>query len=426
MPWNLDWKPRRVFYGWWVVIACFFISLYTGGAVFYGFTAFFEPLADKFNWSYAQISFAASLRGMEAGLLAPLVGILVDRWGSRRLLFSGTIISSLGLILLSRTTSLAMFYGAFLLLAIGMSICSSTVLMTAVANWFRKKIGIATGIMVSGYGFGGLLVPVIVRLIDTYDWQKALIILAIGMLALCLPLSLLVRHKPEQYGYQPDGEPEDAVISNNNLTLPKTIEVNIGTRQALKSRTFWHIAVSLLCQAMMVSAVVTHVMPYLTSIHITRANSSLIAMAIPLTSISGRLGLGWLGDRFDKRRVIASAFVMMCGGLLCFGFASSAAVWVLTPFLILFGIGYGGNNTLRASVIREFFGRSNFGAIHGFVLGIMALGSIAGPPLAGWVFDKWGSYQPIWLVFAGLAVVAILVVITTPPVSSTAQPVDET
>jgi MFS family permease len=363
---------------------------------------------------------------MEAGLLAPLVGILVDRWGSRRLLFSGTIISSLGLILLSRTASLAMFYGAFILLAIGMSICSSTVLMTAVANWFRRKIGIATGIMVSGYGFGGLLVPVIVRLIDTYDWQKALIILAIGMLALCLPLSLLVRHKPEQYGYQPDGEAENTVILNNSSAPAKTAEVNIGTRQALKSRTFWHIAVSLLCQAMMVSAVVTHVMPYLTSIHIPRANSTLIAMAIPLTSISGRLGLGWLGDRFDKRRVIAGALALMCGGLLCFGFASSTAVWVLTPFLILFGIGYGGNNTLRASVIREFFGRSNFGAIHGFVLGIMALGSIAGPPLAGWVFDNWGSYQPIWLVFAGLAVAAILVAITTPPVSSTAQPVDET
>ena len=426
MPWNLTWKPRRVFYGWWIVVACFFISLYTGGVVFYGFTAFFEPLADKFHWSYAQISFAASLRGMEAGLLAPLVGILVDRWGSRRLLVSGTIISTLGLILLSRTASLAMFYGAFLLLAVGMSICSSTVLMTAVANWFNKKIGIATGIMVSGYGFSGLLVPLIVRLIDTYDWQKALTILAVGMLALCLPLSLVVRHKPEQYGYQPDGEAEGNLTSGDNSAPVKPAELNIGTRQALKSRTFWHIALSLLCQAVIVSAVVTHIMPYLTSIHVTRASSSLIASALSLVSISGRLGLGWLGDRFDKRRVIASAFAMMCGGLACLGFASSEAIWALTPFLILFGIGYGGNNTLRASVISEFFGRGNFGAIHGFVLGIIALGSIVGPPVAGWVFDNWGSYQPIWLVFAGLAVVAILVAITTPSVSSAAQPADKT
>jgi len=167
-------------------------------------------------------------------------------------------------------------------------------------------------------------------------------------------------------------------------------------------------------------------MPYLSSIGITRAMSSLIAMAIPLASIGGRLGLGWLGDRVDKRRAIGSALAMVCAGLLCFGFASPEAIWLLVLFLILFGIGYGGNNALRASVIREYFGRSNFGAIHGIVLGIMMLGNITGPPLAAWVFENWGSYQPIWFVFAALAVAAILAVMTIPPISSTVQPVYET
>jgi OFA family oxalate/formate antiporter-like MFS transporter len=101
-------------------------------------------------------------------------------------------------------------------------------------------------------------------------------------------------------------------------------------------------------------------------------------------------------------------------------------MWLLVLFLIFFGIGYGGTNTLRASVIAEFFGRSHFGAIHGIVIGIMMVGSIAGPPLAAWVFEKWGSYQPIWFVFAGLAAAAILAAITTPPVSDTVHPVGET
>ncbi|MCK5182560.1 MAG: MFS transporter, partial [Dehalococcoidia bacterium] len=382
---DLDRKPRRIFYGWWVVVACFFISLYTGGVIFYGFTAIFEPLADEFGWSYAQISLAASLRGLEAGLLAPLVGMIVDRLGPRRLLFSGAIITSLGLMLLSRVASLGMFYGAFALLATGMSSCSGTVLMTAVANWFRKKICIATGIMICGYGCSGLLIPLIVKLIDMYEWQQAIVILAIGLLAVCLPLSLVVRHKPEQYGYQPEGEAKKSTVFNNSLAQAETAEVDIGTRQAFKSHTFWHIALALLCQVMILSTVVTHVMPYLSSVGIARTKSSLIAMAIPLASIGGRLGLGWLGDRLDKRRVMAAAFAMMCGGLICFAFASSEATWLLVPFLILFGIGYGGNNTLRGSAIREFFGRGNFGAIHGLVIGIMMVGSVAGPPLAGWV-----------------------------------------
>ena len=423
---NLDWKPRKVFYGWWIVGACFFIALYTGGVVFYGFTAVFEPLANEFDWSYAQISLAASLRGLEMGLLAPFVGVLVDRWGPRRLLFGGVIITSLGLMLMGRSTSLGMFYGAFGLLAIGTSTCSSTVLMTAVAHWFRRKISVATGIMVCGYGFSGLLVPLVVDLIDIYEWRAAMAILAIGMLAICLPLSLVVRHKPEQYGYLPDGEVNEAVMKGEGLVSVEAAEVTVKARQALKSSTFWHITLALLCQILILSAVITHVMPYLSSIGITRAKSSLIASAIPLASIGGRLGLGWLGDKVDKRRVMAAAFAMMAVGLLCFAFASFEAIWLLVPFLILFSIGYGGNNTLRASVIREFFGRSTFGTIHGLVIGIMMVGSIAGPPLAGYVFDKWGSYQPIWFVFAGLAVVALFAVATTPPASTTVQPLEGT
>ena len=100
----------------------------------YGFTAIFEPIVNEFGWSYAQISLAASLRGLEIGLFAPFFGMLVDRWGPRRLLFGGGIITTLGLVLLSRVTSLGMFYGAFILVALGLSATSSTVLVTAVAN----------------------------------------------------------------------------------------------------------------------------------------------------------------------------------------------------------------------------------------------------------------------------------------------------
>jgi len=419
---KLDWKPRKVFYGWWIVGACFLISLYAGGVVFYGFTAIIEPLANEFGWSYAQISLAASLRGLEMGLLAPLVGMLVDRWGPRRLLIGGAIVTCLGLTVLSRTTSLAAFYGSFIILAIGMSACSSTVLMTAVANWFRRRIGLAIGIMICGYGFAGLLVPIIARLIDTYDWRLAIAMLAAGMLVICLPLAFLVRHKPEHYGYHPDGEVDNPGRSVDSLVQTRTVEIDVGTRQALKSRTFWHITLSLLAQAVVVSSVITHVMPYLGSIGLTRSRSSLIAMTIPLVSIAGRLGLGWLGDRVDKRRVIAGGLAMMCGGLLCFALIASGPLWLIVPFIFLLGIGYGGNNTMRASTIGEFFGRRNFGAIHGFMIGIMALGGIAGPPLAGWVFDHWGSYQPIWFVFAALAVAAIPVALTTPAVDAPIRP----
>ena len=210
-------SPQRfphIFYGWWIVGACFTLALYMSGAVFYGFTAIFEPIAEEFGWSYTSISIAASLRGLEAGLLAPVVGIMVDRWGPRRFIFGGVICIGLGLLLLTQVQSIGMFYAAFILMSLGISSCGISVTVTAVANWFHRRVGLATGITVSGYGFSGLLVPLMVRLIDTYDWRIAIGVMGIGMLVIGLPLSLLVRHKPEQYGYLPDGEERSAVLSD--------------------------------------------------------------------------------------------------------------------------------------------------------------------------------------------------------------------
>jgi len=417
---HLNWKRPKIFYGWWIVGACFFVATAVG-IIFYGFTAIFEPIANEFGWSYAQISLAASLRGLEAGLLAPLIGVLVDRWGPRRLVFIGAVILGLGLILLSRVTSLGMFYGTFLFIAIGTSTCASTVLMTAVANWFRSKVGIATGIVMCGYGFSGLTILVIVKLIDMYEWRMAMVIIALGIWAIILPLSLLIRHKPEQYGYLPDGKESSSLIPGEGPSKKETDTVDMSTKQALKSRAFWHISLPLVFQNMMLSAVVTHVMPYLSSVDITRSVAGLVASAIPLISISGRLSFGWAGDKFEKRRVAAGGFTMVSLGMLCFGYVPTGGTWLLVPFLILFGIGYGGMNTLRVTLVREYFGRSSFGTIHGISMGIMMLGTFVGAPLAGWVFDTWANYQPIWIGFAGLAIVAIIIEATMPSVSTTIQ-----
>ena len=113
-------------------------------------------------------------------------------------------------------------------------------------------------------------------------------------------------------------------------------------------------------------------------------------------------------------------------GLLFFSYASNEGMWPLVPFIILFGIGWGGNATLRAALIREYFGRTKFGTILGFMMGMIALGGIVGPFLAGWVFDNWGSYQAAWLTFAGLVFAALIIMATTPPVSTNVQLADNT
>jgi len=393
---------KKIFYGWWIVGACFLIGLYVGGAVFYGFTAFFEPIRREFGWSYTQISLAASLRGLEMGLFGPIVGFLVDRFGSRSLIFLGTIVVGLGLILLSCTQSLAMFYASFLLIAFGAGGCALLVTMSVVVNWFRKKVGIALGVMMSGIGASGLLVTLIVHLIDGYGWRTTLVVLGAGMWALGIPLSFVIRDRPEQYGYLPDGEVSGEPLSSTD-THGEEREVSL--RDALGKSTFWYLNIIEAIRMLTVSAVIIHVMPYLSSIGVPRATAGIVAGAIPLFSIMGRFGFGWLGDVIDKRYVMAVTFGLISLGMLVF--CTVRTVWFTLIFLVIFPPGYGGGIVLRGAIMREYFGRDSFGKILGITYGFGAFGGIIGPTLAGWSFDALGNYHLVWLTFSVLNALAL-------------------
>jgi MFS family permease len=376
---------KKVFYGWWIVGACFFIMFYVAGVIFYGFTAFFEPIRREFGW-----------------IFGPIVGFLVDRFGSRRLILLGTIVVGFGLILLSRTQSLAMFYCSFLLIAFGAGGCALVVTMSVVANWFRKRVGIALGMMMSGVGASGFLVALIVHLIDVYGWRATLIGLGVGMWVIGIPLSFMIRDRPEQYGYLPDGE-----VSSKPISSPETKGegVEISLREALRSRVFLYLNIVEWIRMLTVSAVIVHVMPYLNSIGVPRTTAGFIAGAIPLFSIMGRFGFGWLGDVFDKRYMMAWACGFIGLGMLVFSYLQTA--WIVLLFLLIFPPGYGGGIVLRGAVLREYFGRDSFGKILGVTYGTGAIGGIIGPTLAGWIFDTMGSYQIVWLSFCGLNGLAI-------------------
>ena len=399
-----------LFYGWWIVIACFFISFYISGAVVFSFTAFFEPIANEFGWSYTQISIAASIRGLELGLFAPVMGFLVDRFGPRRLLLGGTFTIGAGCLLISQVQSLAMFYGAFVLLAIGLSACVGTVMSSAAANWFRMNVGKALGVISAGIGAGGLLVPIVIFLIDRYQWRTTYVIIGLGMWLIGIPLSCLIRRNPEQYGYIPDG-----MKPKESSARPGPPDREKNYKEALKSRVFWHLSFAEAIRLMALSALITHVMPYLSSLGMPRTQAALVATAMPVFSIVGRLFFGWLGDVFNKYVVMALVYLLAGIGLLAF--ANAHAPWAIFLFLVLFPLSWGAQ-PLRGAIIREYFGRIYFGSIVGLLSGIGTLARIIGPTLAGWTFDTFGRYHFIWLAYAGIFTIAILLMLTISPKSN--------
>ena len=408
-----------VFYGWWIVLACFILSFFMAGTVFYSFTAFMEPLVAEFGWSYTQISIAASLRGLEMGIFAPMVGIFVDRFGSRTAIFIGVMVVGFSLILLSMTNSLIMFYGASLLLGLGAGGCTSVVVMTAVANWFNRKVSLALGITACGFGSGGLLVPIVVWMIARLNWRVTLLTLGLTVWALCIPLSLVIRNKPEIYGYLPDGEEIHAPSPSSaeqDITFSLKVK-DVPFKKAIKESNFWYFNLAEAIRMMILVSIIMHIMPYLKSLSVPRTTAGLVTAAIAIFSIAGRLGFGYLGDIFDKRYITAASYILMTLGLVVFS-SFIKGPWSLFIFLLLFAPGFGGGMTMRGSLLREYFGTFSYGKILGLTMGVASMAALIGPTLAGWVFDTLGTYRPLWLSYIGLNIVAILLISGIKPIKA--------
>ncbi len=413
---------RNVFYGWWIVLATSLIHFWGAGTFFYSFTAFFNPLVETFGWSYGATSVAASIRSIEGGIASPLVGIATDRFGARKLLFFGSLVSGLGFVLFSRIDSLPAFYAVFLLLSIGSSFLFPVPGWTAVAGWFIQRRGTALGILSAAIGLGGGLIYVVNALIAQYGWRTALVVIGVGMWVVGIPCSLVVRHRPEPYGLTPDGLPSTVHPGTSSPpTAPSGPEEEFTLGKAMRTRAYWGIALAVTVAAGTVHAVMVHVMPHLLSVGFTRQGASLAAALVVFVSVVGRFGMGWLSNRVDSVKLLVTAFVLQTLGLLCL--AAGDNLWWVIAFVATFGPGYGGAVTLRLTLQAKYFGRAAFGAIQGSLMAVMMAGTITSPLLTGICFDHLRSYHWAWIVMAGcnLAVIPLLLRIKPPPPSLSAS-----
>jgi MFS family permease len=180
-------------------------------------------------------------------------------------------------------------------------------------------------------------------------------------------------------------------------------------RNILREKAFLFVNLAEMLRLMALMAVVTHIMPYLSTLEISRTSAGLVAAAIPLMSITGRFGFGWLGDLFEKKYVMAISYSLMGLGMLALCYVQLKGVIYI--FLFLFSNGFGGITVLRGALLREYYGRYNFGKLLGIMMGFGACGGIIGPTAAGWVFDRMGSYYFVWLAFTALIGLAIILIL---------------
>ena len=404
-----------MFYGWYIVAASCLINATISAFTFFGFTAFVKPIATTLGFSYVQISLALSIRGMETAALDPLMGMVADRWPPRRLVLIGVVIIGLGLLCLSQVTNLAVFYMSFLIMGLGGALGLMIVPVTTIARWFRRNLGKATGVMLMGTGIGGLLIPVIVKLIDAYGWRTSLIILAVATWIIGIPVSLVFRSRPQDYGLLPDGKQQ---ADSKGGASSQSQDFGVSAREAVKMRAFWHIGIVNMLLIGTGGTVYLHVMPYLSSVGMERSTASMVAMAVCLAAIPGRLGWGWLGDVSPKKYVIAAALVLTSIGLFFFSLIDAASSFMLiAAFVVVFGLCVVGLRTVTPAILREYFGIKRFGTIFGLTSVFTTIGTAICQPMAGWMYDTRGVYDPIWLVYSGLCLAAAIVMLTIPPAS---------
>jgi MFS family permease len=370
-------------------------------------SAFFLSLAEEFKWSQAAIGLAFGIRSLESGLVAPLFGILVDHFGPRRLLFFGMLTAGIGFLLFSRINSLPTFYLTFFLMALGWTPVFSVVTVVAVARWFRKRVSLALGLLAVGTGAGSILVPAVVWLVSDFGWRRASFILGIAVLAICVPLTFVVRDRPEDIGQRPYGAegtgepPTPDGVRDGPFRGAGNDEYTIG--RALRQRDFWFITLVFTATFAMANTVVTFHIPYLLQLGIGVDTAAWVLGISGIASVISRAVLGWLGDILDKRHLIAGVVGMQAICLL--SLATAHGLGQVMVYGVAFGLGWGGSVPLRNAIIVEQFGRKATGTIQGVSFGISTMISFLSPVFVGRIFDLTGDYQTAYVILAAFLIV---------------------
>lgn len=408
------WEKTGVFFGWWVVAASATIVFLTGGTFFYGFGALFNPIVNEFGWSRASVSFAFSLRSEVGGIAAPIVGFMVDRVGSRRLMMIGVALVALGFVLLSRIHSLPAFYGAVIVIALGMSATGGPVGMVAIAHWFKKRRGRALALMTAGAGTSGVMVLVLEGLISGFGWRSALVIMGVTQFVVCMPLAMSIRNRPEEIGLRVDNEAaddDDPVAEAPPSTGRYQAQEGMTVAEALRSTSFWRLSLAVMLTNLGTTAIIVHQIPFFTSsVGLSEGLAAASVTVMTLMSLVGRLTFGQMADFRDKRFVMAAAFALAAFSLLLF--ATVYEPWQVLYTLPVFALGWGGMIPTRPAFQAEYFGLRSFGAIQGLVFTIATFGALIGPVFAGWVYDQTESYRVAFVVLSGGSFLAVPMVLS--------------
>jgi sugar phosphate permease len=371
------------------------------------FGAYVAVLQEDRGWSKTELSFAAALHQMEAAILGPVLGWFIDRFGPHGVIRAGIVVLGAGFMFMSATESLAAFYAAFIVVALGSSMCGFMPLNVSMIYWFERKRGRALSIVSFGLAFGGIAVPAVAWSMATWGWRATAFGSGVLILLAGLPLAFVMRGRPVHYGQHPDGEPPAATPSKLPALEAEKRARDFTAREALRTGAFWLLSLGHGFALFVVTAVNVHAITHLKEgLGYPVETAALFIMLMTLAQIGG-IGLGAaIGDRFEKRLICAWCMLLHMSGLLCLTYATGAAMVV--AFAVLHGVAWGLRGPFMQAIRAEYFGVSAIGMILGLSFMIIVVGQVGGPMIAGGLADLTGNYRAGFTVLALLAGVGSL------------------
>jgi MFS family permease len=380
---------------WWLVIVGCITHAVNTGLSYFGMSAYFPSFEREFGWSRTAISGAFSLARIESGLLGPIEGYVTDRVGPQRMIFIGLFLCVGGFLALSLVESLPMLYAVIVLgIVLGSSLGYNMPISVLIAKVFRERRSLAFGIFRMGPGISGPMVPLVGWMIGLYGWRTAAVISGCVLLAVGLPLACIIKKIYSQ---------EEAALltgehSGANLrdSPPASTDPQFTLKQALHHRSFWLLSVAMGMRHLVTEGVSVHFVILLVDRGwSTEAASTLLGISA-LIGAPARIGMGWLGDLLDKRRMVMGLLLALSVSVLMMGYTAQAVVF--TTCMIIYSLAYGGLAALQEPIRADYFGTRAFATIQGMSRSVVA----------GFFYDVTKSYTIAFGVFAVVSLAATL------------------
>ncbi len=413
-------KSKEGFYGW-INLAILFPFNIVSGALLITFGIFLPFWAEDFGWSLSLISGAQLTSNVLIGLVAPVAGFFLMRWGGKTAILAGNLINTAGLILLANfheTWQLYLGYG--ILIGAGFSLGGILAMNTIISKWFEKKLSVAVGIATSATGVTGMVIaPLLLYLINTIGWRHTFLVFAGLIMFFCviLPAFFLIE-RPSDLGQVPDGpRSRQSEISSKKIHRKSVYRttVDFTAKEAFRTRALWMLLIFYTLQYYTMNWFVGHQVQYMFDIGVSSGMSGIVIGIMSTAMTIAQISAGLLAVRIDMKYIALCSIAILICGLLIAPFVSSFSGALL--YSTLLGIGFGINVLVLVNMVPNYFGVTEYPKIMGFVTPFYNILGSLGSPLAGYIHDTTGSYVNAFQISAVVMAIGFTcIVFAKPPV----------